>query len=199
MQSPGPVSERGVATRNALLAAARAVFGEVGFAQASVHDIVTRARASVGSLYHHFSGKGDLYLSLYNDFQQRQQERTRTAIHAARAQGRTEPVPLLIEGARAYLDGCILERELSRLFVSGDGPPGFDAILRRHMHDWVNRSARVFRQAEEPVDAALLIVVSGTMIAAVAELARLEDERRARALAADVLGTLAGIRTSRAG
>ena len=54
------ISERGAATRTALLAAAREVFTSVGFAQAGVTDIVTRAGASVGSLYHHFNGKADL-------------------------------------------------------------------------------------------------------------------------------------------
>src|SRR5579864_8191470 len=58
-------SERGAATRSALLAAAREVFTTEGYAQAAVTDIVNRAGASVGSLYHHFSGKADLYLTLY--------------------------------------------------------------------------------------------------------------------------------------
>src|SRR3954449_10605012 len=70
-------SDRGAATRGALLAAAREVFSVSGFAQAAVTDIVARAGASVGSLYHHFSGKADLYLTLFEEFQTRQQERTR--------------------------------------------------------------------------------------------------------------------------
>ncbi len=56
------ISERGAATRSGLLAAAEEVFTSVGFAQAGVTDIVTKAGASVGSLYHHFGGKADLYL-----------------------------------------------------------------------------------------------------------------------------------------
>ncbi len=58
-------SERGAATRSALLEAAREVFTTEGYAQAGVTDIVNRAGASVGSLYHHFSGKADLYLTLF--------------------------------------------------------------------------------------------------------------------------------------
>src|SRR5690606_13735061 len=68
-EAPARTSDRGAATRGALLAAARDVFCESGFAQAAVTDIVAKAGASVGSLYHHFNGKADLYLTLFEDFQ----------------------------------------------------------------------------------------------------------------------------------
>ena len=48
-----------------MLAAARQVFMHEGYAEAGVTDIVAQAGASVGSLYHHFSGKADLYLALF--------------------------------------------------------------------------------------------------------------------------------------
>jgi AcrR family transcriptional regulator len=54
---------RAQATRASLLAAAREVFAEAGFAEANIADVVSRAGASVGSLYHHFGGKADLYLA----------------------------------------------------------------------------------------------------------------------------------------
>ena len=63
-QRAAKASERGAATRAALLAAAREVFTTEGYAQAGVTDIVNEAGASVGSLYHHFSGKADLFLTL---------------------------------------------------------------------------------------------------------------------------------------
>src|SRR5438034_3424261 len=116
------ISERGAATRTALLAAAREVFTSVGFAQAGVTDIVSRAGASVGSLYHHFNGKADLYLVLFDDFQHELTERARRATRRARATGVTDPKQLFLAGAAAYLDGCIGERDLAWLFVSGDGP-----------------------------------------------------------------------------
>src|SRR5260221_471585 len=72
-------SERGAATRSALLAAAREVFTTEGYAQAAVTDIVNRAGARVGSLYHHFSGKADRYLTLHDELNHDQVERTRRA------------------------------------------------------------------------------------------------------------------------
>lgn len=116
-------SERGAATRGALLDAARETFVTSGFAEAGVTDVVSRAGASVGSLYHHFSGKADLYLTLFDEFQNRQTQRTKQAVQAARAEGESDPMRLFIAGARAYLEGCFDERELAALFLRGDGPP----------------------------------------------------------------------------
>ncbi len=78
---------RASATRSTLLQAARGVFSSSGFAEASVAEVVSRAGASVGSLYHHFGGKADLYLALYEDNSVRQEERAVDAVQAARAAG----------------------------------------------------------------------------------------------------------------
>src|SRR2546430_11441986 len=107
------ISERGAATRTALLAAAREVFTSVGFAQAGVTDIVTRAGASVGSLYHHFNGKADLYLVLFDDFQRELTQRARRATRRARAAGVTDPKQIFLAGATPYLAARICERDLT--------------------------------------------------------------------------------------
>jgi len=121
-------SERGAATRTALLAAAREVFTTEGYAQAGVTDIVNKAGASVGSLYHHFSGKADLFLTLFEELNNEHAERTRVAVRRARDAGVTDPKQLFLVGAREYLAVCVEQRELFRLFTSGDGPPGFDLV-----------------------------------------------------------------------
>src|SRR5262245_12024072 len=105
-------SERGAATRSALLAAAREGFTPEGYAQAAVTDIVNRAGASVGSLYHHFSGKADLYLALYEELNRDLAERTRRAVRRARDSGITDPMQLFLVGAREYLNVCMEQREL---------------------------------------------------------------------------------------
>jgi AcrR family transcriptional regulator len=186
---PVRVSPRGAATRGALLKAAAQVFHTVGFAKAGVSEVVAAAGASVGSLYHHFSGKADLYLALYEEFQQRQQDRTHQAVVEARSDGEKDPTRLMNIAARAYLLGCIEERETARLFFSGDGPPGFDYQLRSRLTQWTDRNVALFRKADEPVDEALLIVVSGAMLLAVAEVVRREDAE-ARRLADDITGLL---------
>jgi AcrR family transcriptional regulator len=190
-------SDRGAATRGALLTAAREVFSVSGFAQAAVTDIVAKAGASVGSLYHHFSGKADLYLTLFEEFQGRQQERTREAVHAARDQGEADPMRLFIAGARAYLDGCLAEPDLARLFVSGDGPPGFDRVLRERLRTWARRNAALFDAGDGQVDEALVVVLTGAMSGAVSEVALSEDEEASRRLADDALTIISGMESRR--
>jgi len=190
--APNRTSERGTATRNALLVAATEVFAAEGFAQAGVTEIVAKAGASVGSLYHHFSGKADLFLTLFGEFQKRQQERTRRAALAVLDTGETDPVRIFIAGARAYLDGCFEEPQLSRLFQSGDGPPGFEVIMRRSLRQWADVNIALFEKSGKP-DEALVVVLTGAMVSAVSEICTAEDLRRARTLADRVLEIMSRI------
>ncbi len=197
---PGPaggtatrVSERGAATRSSLLTAAREVFTSTGYAQAGVTDIVAQAGASVGSLYHHFTGKADLYLTLFEEFHEDLAEQARAAVRAARNAGVADPKLLFLAGARSYLDGCFEQRELSRLFVSGDAPPGFDVVMRRRLREWAERNAQFFARSPEPVDEAVSVVLTGALMLTVAEVALCEDAPRARRLADSVLEIMSRI------
>jgi AcrR family transcriptional regulator len=193
IDEPMRISDRGAATRGALLAAARDVFVEVGFAQAAVTDIVAKAGASVGSLYHHFNGKADLYLTLFEEFQVRQQERTRDAIHAIRDAGPADPMRLFVAGARAYLDGCLAERDVARLFISGDGPPGFDRVMRQRLNRWARRNAGLFHTSDGGVDEALVIVLTGAMAGAVSEISLRDDAAESRRLADEIMAIVGTI------
>lgn len=178
-------SERGAATRTALLTAAREVFVSKGFAEAGVTDVVARADASVGSLYHHFSGKADLYLTLFEEFQSRQTQRTKLAAREVRAAGEGDPMKVFISAARAYLDGCLEEQELAALFLRGDGPPGFEVVMRDRLRTWAKRNAALFEHDE----GALVVVVTGALAAAVSEVVLSGD----RKLAEDVLAIIGRI------
>ena len=57
-----------------MLDAAREVFVAHGFSDASIADIVERAGSSVGSLYHHFGGKSELYVALWQEYSLAQEE-----------------------------------------------------------------------------------------------------------------------------
>lgn len=187
------VSERGAATRSSLLAAAREVFIGTGYAQAGVTDIVATAGASVGSLYHHFTGKADLYLTLFEEFHSDQAERARTAVRAARNAGVSDPKLLFVAAARSYLEVCFEQRDLSRLFVSGDAPPGFDLVMRRRLREWAERNADFFARSAQPVDEAVSVVLTGALMLAVAEVSLCEDAHRARRLADSVLEIMSRI------
>jgi AcrR family transcriptional regulator len=186
-------SERGATTRSALLAAAREVFTSVGYAQAGVMEIVTRAGASVGSLYHHFSGKADLYGTLFEELHRDQAERTRLAVRRAREAGSSDPRQLFLAGARGYLDCCVEQRELSALFVRGDGPPGFDLVRRQRLLEWSGRNAEYFARSGEPLDEAVSIVMTGALMLAVAEISLSADAERAQRIVDGVIQVLSRI------
>jgi AcrR family transcriptional regulator len=183
-------SERGAATRSGLLAAAREVFISQGYAQAGVTDIVARAGASVGSLYHHYTGKAQLYFALFDELHRDQADRTRGAVRQARDAGVTDPMQLFLAGARAFLDACIDHRDLARLFSRGDGPPGFEDVAQQQMTDWVARNTEFFARQGEPLDEAVAIVMTGAMMVAVAKVSRAEDSAHARRIADEVISVL---------
>jgi AcrR family transcriptional regulator len=189
-------TERGAATHSGLLAAAREIFISQGYAQAAVSDIVARAGASVGSLYHHFSGKADLYLALFEDLHNQVAERTRSAVRHARDLGLADPLQLFLVGARAYLDASIDERELFGLFARGDGPPGFEVVWQQRLSDWVSKNAEFFARGGEPLDEAVAIVMTGALMLAIAEAARAETDQRARQIADGVISVMSRLETT---
>jgi AcrR family transcriptional regulator len=189
-------ADRGSATRAVLLAAARQVFMLEGYSEAGVTDIVALAGASVGSLYHHFSGKADLYLALFEELHNEYDIRTRKAVRECRDSGVTDPMRLLLAGARGYLDVCIEQRDLASMFARGDGPPGFDVLWRQRLSDWVARNTEFFARSGEPLDEAAAIVMTGAMMLAVAEVSVAPDAARAQQLAAGVLEVLSRLRAT---
>ena len=161
--------------------------------EASVADVVSRAGASVGSLYHHFGGKADLYLALFEDYQARQEERAVDAVRAARETGEDDPVPLFLAGARAYLRGCWEERDVARLFLAGGGPPGFELVARRRYREWTRRNGKLLRAEDQPLGEALVLVLTTVAAEAGHEVAVCEDEERATRLADEVLALIGRI------
>src|ERR1051326_4665406 len=83
-------------TQRVLLDAARAVFTEQGFDRTSIADLVERAGSSVGSLYHHFGGKSELFLALWQEHQKVQEEAASRAVAQARHAGVTDTTELYL-------------------------------------------------------------------------------------------------------
>jgi len=139
-------------TQRALLDAARDVFTQQGFAEASIADVVERAGSSVGSLYHHFGGKSELFLALWHEHQQAYEVAASAAVAAARQRGVTDPAELFCAGARAYLEGSWQRRDLALLFSTGDGPPGFELMRRRRGHEWIRQNDTLLRLTDTSAD-----------------------------------------------
>jgi AcrR family transcriptional regulator len=150
-------------TQRALLDAARAVFTGQGFADASIADVVERAGSSVGSLYHHFGGKSELFIALWQDYQQAQEADASEAVARARKAGVTDPFELFSAGARAFMEGCWLRRDLAVLFSDGDGPPGFEVMRRRRGREWLGQNDALLRLSDTSFDR-LYVTILTTLI-----------------------------------
>jgi AcrR family transcriptional regulator len=151
-------------TQRALLDAAREVFTRQGFAEASIADVVERARSSVGSLYHHFGGKSELFLALWQEHQAAYEKAASAAVAAARRAGVSDSTELFAAGARAYLNGSWQRRDLAMLFSAGDGPPGFELMKRHRGHEWIRQNDALLQLADTSLDrlyAAVLTSVIG--------------------------------------
>src|SRR6056297_3080053 len=61
--------EQGDATRLQLVAAARRLFGEHGYAATTLQGIVAAAEVTKGAFYHHFASKREIFLAVYEQVQ----------------------------------------------------------------------------------------------------------------------------------
>jgi AcrR family transcriptional regulator len=186
---------RAQATRASLLSAASDAFAAGGFADANITDVVARAGASVGSLYHHFGGKADLYLALFDDYQARQEHRAAEAVRAARLNGQLDTLQLFLVGATAYLRGCWEERELARVFLDGGGPPGFELIARRRYREWVRVNTALLNTEDQPLGETLVTVLTSIVAEAGREVAVQETEAHAMRLADEFVELLGRVGT----
>jgi AcrR family transcriptional regulator len=103
------------ATRQAVLAAARSLFGQQGYAQTSVDEIAAAARVTKGAVYHHFAGKVALFRAVYAEVEAEAQARTAEAVDPTGS-----PIDQIVAGVNAYLD-VALDAEIQRITLV-DGP-----------------------------------------------------------------------------
>jgi AcrR family transcriptional regulator len=123
------------ATQRRILDAATEVFATRGFTAATMADVVAASGASIGSIYHHFGGKSELFLAI---FEQMADTVDRHIEAAMRQAGLSSP-----EGAdrrrvfelhvRAYLEAMWQNRRRARVLSSGDTPAGFETARRNRM------------------------------------------------------------------
>jgi AcrR family transcriptional regulator len=104
-------AERSAATRGALVAAARRLFAERGYAAVGTPEVAAAAGVTRGALYHQFADKADLFLAVYEQVEQEVTARIGELVAAA---GARDPLAALTAGAEAFLDLCA-EPEITRI------------------------------------------------------------------------------------
>jgi AcrR family transcriptional regulator len=97
------------ATRAALLAAARELFTEHGFAGTGREDIAERAGVTRGALYHHFDSKKAAFSAVVDELEGELVARVSAA--ARRGGG---PFDQIRRASRAYIDACV-EPDVARI------------------------------------------------------------------------------------
>jgi len=112
------------ATQERILNAAIGVFRERGYSAATIGEIVSAAGASIGSIYHHFGGKTELFLAIHENMAAAIESRIGAAERTFDAQ------------VRAYLETVWDRRDTAVVLSSYDVPPGFERIYRDGMRVW---------------------------------------------------------------
>jgi len=105
--SPGKREQTKLANRQAILDAAKAVFRELGYEQATVRDIIRRTGLSVGAFYNYYRSKEELVAALADDGARR----FRPILHAEYL--KASDFESYLRGAvRAYFDFIAAEEEM---------------------------------------------------------------------------------------
>jgi AcrR family transcriptional regulator len=101
-------------------------------------DIVGQSGASIGSIYHHFGGKRELFLAIYDRLS------AEVELHVAEAAqqgGDLDNRQAFAVHARAYLDAIWQNRRAAMMMASGDVPADFEEVRRRNtltfFHRWM--------------------------------------------------------------
>lgn len=164
-------------TRAGILAAARAVFMEHGFTNANISDVVDKSGSSVGSIYHHFGGKTELYSALCSEYHDTLHEASTSAVRAARAAGERDPMQLFIAGARGYLERVWVDQDLARVVLSDDHPPGHATWQMERNREWA-RANGLLLGLSDGVESRVLVMALTTIVGEGARLVSELDSRR---------------------
>jgi AcrR family transcriptional regulator len=108
-------AERSLATRAALVAAARPLFAERGYAGVGAEEIVHDAGVTRGALYHHFGGKPGLLEAVYRQIEE---ELTQEIVEGA--PGGSDPLQAMRFAIGVFMDAC-MEPDVQRIVLL-DGP-----------------------------------------------------------------------------
>jgi AcrR family transcriptional regulator len=174
-------AEQSDATRSALLASARRLFTEHGYAATSTNEIVERAGVTRGALYHHFPAKYDLFRAVFEQLEAELADQV-----AREALAGSDALEQLRLGCRAFLDTCIDPAVQRIVIVEGPAVLGWETwheIEERYGHGLVVAGVAaavdaglVERQPVEP----LANVLFGALAQAGMVVARADDPSAAR-------------------
>ena len=186
-------SERSAATQNALISAARALWGERGYAEVGTPEIAAAAGVTRGAMYHQYPDKAALFRAVIETVETDVMRRLSASVAAARP---ASPAAALRIAADAWL-GIATEPEIRRLLLL-DAPAvlGWAAFRELGQRYGLGMTEELLMQAVDsgelrpqpvrPLAAVLLGAIDeGAMV-----IAEAEDPDSARAEVSDVVAGL---------
>jgi AcrR family transcriptional regulator len=186
-------AERSATTRQALLNAARTLWGERGFAAVGTPEIATTAGVTRGAMYHQFADKTSLFVAVLEAVEEEVMTRLGEAVLAAAP---TSPIEALHAAADAWLE-IAMEPEIRRLVLldatSVLGWAGFrDVSLRFSLgmtEKLLEEAVAAGELRDQPVRPLAHVLIAAIDEAAMV-IADADDEERAKAEMTPVVHSL---------
>lgn len=186
--------ERTAATRAALVATGRQLFGSEGYASIGTERVAREAGVSRGALYHQFADKAELFAAVLD---QVEAEIAQRMLAASADPDPADTAALLLGGADAFLDACA-EPDIQRIaLIDGPSVLGWERWREICLHHSVGLVAALLADGMErgniprqPIEP-LTHVLIGAVDEAALYVARAPSPTLARADIAKVLRQLA--------
>ena len=185
--------ERSAATRDALISAARRLWGQRGYAEVGTPEIVTAAGVTRGAMYHQFADKAALFSEVVEVVEQDVMARMATIVASS---GGTSPADAIRAAVDAWLEvsGDPEVRQLILLDApSVLGWAGFRDVAQRYSlgmtEQLLGEAIKAGQLARQPVRS-LAHVLIGALDEAAMVIATADDPKRARRETAQVLHRL---------
>lgn len=167
------------ATQLRILDAAAAVFREHGYVAATIGDVVTTSGASIGSIYHHFGGKSELFLAIHERLRAAVGQRISDSGHL------TTPASFrdsLDAQARRYLEAIWTHRNIAVILSTDDVPAGYERIRRDSMQAWFQHWLAELESTASAAGALLTRVLMAVLTESAAQVMTCDDADDAAAV-----------------
>lgn len=174
-------ADRTAATRAALVRAGGELFGERGYANVSIEQVVVAAGVTRGALYHHFKDKRELFRAVFEQAEADVIPRVVKKLSKV-----NDPWDAAITGSKVFLDICLEPRFQQIALIDAPAVLGVaeqQAVVDEHGGAMVAAMLTALIDSgqikPQPVDA-LAPMLSGALIAGASTIARAGNQRKAR-------------------
>jgi AcrR family transcriptional regulator len=171
--------ERTEATTTALVAAARELFAEDGYAATSLDAVVAKAGVTKGALYHHFAGKRELFAAV---FAAEQEHLSRAILEAY--QREVDPWQGFEAGCGAFIEACQKPGVQRIALLDAPAALGWETVRElesgsmQMMEEGIRRAIEAGAIAKRPVEP-LAHLLFGAICESAMTVARAHDQEAA--------------------